>query len=93
MRYLTLLDSFRGFAGIIRIIGHQGARGLLPENNISRFENILKIGVTLFELDAVFYKDKTPIITRYVTVNSFLTREFDGQFVQENIEISSLAVE
>ena len=93
MRYKPLLDSFRGSKGIIRIVGHRGARGLFPENSIFGFENILKIGVTLLELDVVFSKDKIPIITHGLTINPFLTRGVDGQFVQENIEISSLTVE
>ena len=49
MRCEPLLDAFRGSDKIIRIVGHRGARGLLPENSMVGFENILKIGVTLIE--------------------------------------------
>ena len=53
MRYEPILDAFRGSAGIIRIVGHRGARGLFPENSMVGFESILKMGVTLIELDVV----------------------------------------
>ena len=93
MRYEPLLDAFRGSAGIIRIVGHRGARGLFPENSMVGFESILKMGVTLIELDVVFSKDKTPIITHNHTINPFTSRGVDGEFVSESIEVSSLTVE
>ena len=93
MRCEPLLDAFRGSAGIIRIIGHRGARGLFPENSMVGFENILKMGVTLIELDVVFSKDKTPIITHDHTINPSTSRDVDGEFVNENIKVSSLTVE
>ena len=93
MRHEPLLDAFRGSAKIIRIVGHRGARGLFPENSMVGFENILKIGVTLIELDVVFSKDKTPIITHNHTINPSTSRDVDGEFVNENIKVSSLTVE
>ncbi|MDC0971244.1 glycerophosphodiester phosphodiesterase family protein, partial [Alphaproteobacteria bacterium] len=57
------------------------------------FENILKMGVTLIELDVVFSKDKTPIITHDHTINPSTSRDVDGEFVNENIKVSSLTVE
>ena len=93
MRCEPLLDAFRGSDKIIRIVGHRGARGLLPENSMVGFENILKIGVTLIELDVVFSKDKTPIITHNLTINPSTSRDVDGEFVNENIKVSSLTVE
>ena len=93
MRCEPLLDAFRGSAKIIRIVGHRGARGLFPENSIVGFENIFKIGVTLIELDVVFSKDKTPIITHNHTINPSTSRDVDGEFVNENIKVSSLTVE
>ena len=93
MRYEPILDAFRGSAGIIRIVGHRGARGLFPENSMVGFESILKMGVTLIELDVVFSKDKTPIITHNHTINPFISRDVDGEFVSESIKVSSLTVE
>ena len=93
MKCELLLDAFRGSARIIRIVGHRGARGLFPENSMVGFENILKIGVTLIELDVVFSKDKTPIITHNHTINPSTSRDVDGEFVNKNIKISSLTVE
>jgi len=93
VRCEPLLDAFRGSAKIIRIVGHRGARGLFPENSMVGFENILKMGVTLIELDVVFSKDKTPIITHDHTINPSTSRDVDGEFVNENIKVSSLTVE
>ena len=93
MRCEPLLDAFRGSAGIIRVVGHRGARGLFPENSMVGFENILKLGVNLIELDIVLANDKTPIITHNHTLNPFTSRDVNGEFVNENIKVSSLTVE
>ena len=31
------LDGFRGGPGIVRLIGHRGARGVMPENTMEGF--------------------------------------------------------
>ena len=46
------VESFRGDANTIRIVGHRGARGILPENSIIGFDFALSIGVDLLEFGA-----------------------------------------
>ena len=87
------LDAFQGSSGTIRIIGHRGARGLFPENSMVGFENVLRSGINLIELDIVFSKDKIPIITHDYAVSSSFSRHVGGKFIQKNIEISSLTAE
>ncbi len=82
MRCEPLLDAFRCSDKIIRIVGHRCARGLFPENSMVGFENILKIGVTFIELDVVFSKDKTPIITHNHIINPSTRRDVDGNFCE-----------
>ena len=52
--------AFSGGADIIRIVGHRGARGILPENSIIGFDFALSTGV-----DPVSYTHLTlPTILR-----------------------------
>ena len=87
------LDAFQGSSGTIRIIGHRGARGLFPENSMVGFENVLRSGINLIELDVVFSKDNIPIINHDQSVSSSFSRHVGGAFIKENIEISSLTAE
>ena len=47
------VEAFRGGYNLIRIVGHRGARGVLPENSMIGFDFSLSIGVPLLEFDVV----------------------------------------
>ena len=38
MTKLDAAEAFRGAENVVRIIGHRGARGILPENSMIGFE-------------------------------------------------------
>ena len=54
----------------IKIYGHRGARGDMPENTLSGFNYIFENDILAFETDVLISKDKTiaiyiPIISNY----------------------------
>ena len=55
--------AFTGSADIIRIVGHRGARGLLPENSMVGFQFALSTGIDLLEFDVLLTADDVPVIT------------------------------
>ena len=75
------VESFRGDANTIRIVGHRGARGILPENSIIGFDFALSIGVDLLEFDVLLTRDDVPVITHNHELNGAATRGPDGHFI------------
>ena len=57
------VEAFRGRDGVIRVVGHRGARGILPENSMLGFEFVLSSGTPLLEFDVVMTADMVPVIT------------------------------
>ncbi len=45
------------------IVGHRGARGLLPENSIPSFRRALELGVNTLEIDVVVTKDEQVVVS------------------------------
>ena len=64
------LEAFSGQERVIRVIGHRGARGIMPENTMEGFAFTLACGVRLLEFDVVITNDNVPVITH----NHHLTR-------------------
>ena len=75
------VDAFRGDANTIRVVGHRGARGILPENSMIGFDFALSIGVDLLEFDVMLTQDEVPVITHNHELNSAATRSPDGNFI------------
>ena len=84
MKNFPQLKGFRGNPGLIRLIGHRGARGLMPENTIEGFEFTLDLGVTALEFDVLVSKDNVPVITHDYQLSSSLTRDYNGKWIGEN---------
>ena len=57
------VDAFRGGEKVIRIVGHRGARGLIPENTMIGFKTAVSMGIHLLEFDVVLCADGFPVIT------------------------------
>ena len=93
MKNFPQLKGFRGNPGLIRLIGHRGARGLMPENTIEGFEFTLDLGVTALEFDVLVSKDNVPVITHDYQLSSSLTRDYNGKWIGENsLKISELTL-
>lgn len=85
------LNGFRGGPGLVRIIGHRGARGVMPENTIEGFEFTLKSEVPALEFDVVLTKDGVPVVTHNHHLLNAATRGSDGEWlVGEELKVSEL---
>ncbi len=81
MPHFSQLDAFRGSKETVRLIGHRGARGILPENTIEGFEFTLSLGIKALEFDVVLTRDLVPVITHNHHLSAEFTRTPDGQFL------------
>lgn len=94
MNSFPQLDGFKGSPGIVRIVGHRGARGLMPENTIEGFEFTLGIGVCALEFDVVLTGDQVPVITHNHHLLNAATRDTDGVWLSgEELKVSELSLE
>ena len=87
------LNAFHGKPGFISLVGHRGARGLMPENTIEGFEYILDNGISAIEFDVVLTKDEVPVITHDFQLSKSITRNAKGNWLFKNgPNISDLTV-
>ncbi|WP_171208518.1 MULTISPECIES: glycerophosphodiester phosphodiesterase family protein [unclassified Ruegeria] len=87
-------EAFRGGENLIRVVGHRGARGVLPENSMIGFDFSLSIGVPLLEFDVVLTADDVPVITHNHRLHAPSFRGADGLFLTgEEPKVSSLTFE
>ena len=85
------LDGFRGGPGLVRLIGHRGARGVMPENTMEGFAFMLNIGVKALEFDVVLTSDNVPVITHNHHLLNAATRGPDGRWLTgEELKVSEL---
>lgn len=82
MTHFPQLSAFRGGNGIVRVIGHRGAREIMPENTLEGFEFALRVGVETLELDVVLTADRVPVITHNHRMSSAATRTSDGRWIE-----------
>ncbi len=88
------VEAFRGGENLIRVVGHRGARGVLPENSMIGFDFSLSIGVPLLEFDIVLTADDVPVITHNHRLHAPSFRGADGLFLTgEEPKVSSLTFE
>ena len=67
------LNAFHGKPGFISLVGHRGARGLMPENTIEGFEYILDNGISAIEFDVLLTKDEVKGLIQ--NIKSYKMRE------------------
>ena len=83
MKDFPQLKGFKGSPGLVRLIGHRGARGLMPENTIEGFEFTLDMGVTALEFDVLVSKDNIPVITHDNYLSGASTRDNKGNWLKK----------
>lgn len=81
MRY-PQLAAFSRQEGIIRVVGHRGARGVMPENTMEGFDFTLSCGVRLLEFDVVVTRDTVPVITHNHRLTRSIVRDAAGQWLR-----------
>ncbi|WP_299895558.1 glycerophosphodiester phosphodiesterase family protein [uncultured Ruegeria sp.] len=88
------VEAFRGGENLIRVVGHRGARGALPENSMVGFDFALSIGVPLLEFDVVLTADNVPVITHNHRLHAASFRDSNGLFlIGEEPKVSALTYE
>ncbi len=85
------IAAFSGAPSVIRLVGHRGARGIMPENTIEGFEFALKTGVELLELDVTNSGDGVPVVTHNHRLTGSVVRDSNGAWLSEpEPKVSSL---
>ncbi|KIC14949.1 glycerophosphodiester phosphodiesterase family protein [Leisingera sp. ANG-Vp] len=85
------IHAFSGQSGVIRLAGHRGARGILPENTLEGFEFAINSGVGLLELDVTATRDRVVVITHNHRLTRSMIRDRDGNWLQgEEPKVSGL---
>ena len=66
----------------IKIYGHRGARGDMPENSLSGFKYIFDNNFFAFETDVLISKDKIPLIAHDFYLNPYFTKDQNGDWIK-----------
>ena len=75
----------------IKIYGHRGARGVLPENTLDSFQYLFDNDINAYETDILISKDSVPVITHDFHLDPSLTQDEEGNWLEdENIKIIDL---
>ena len=75
----------------IKIYGHRGARGVLPENTLDSFQYLFDNDINAYETDILISKDSIPVITHDFHLDPSLTQDEEGNWLEdENIKIIDL---
>ena len=75
----------------IKIYGHRGARGVLPENTLDSFQYLFDNDINAYETDILISKDSVPVITHDFHLDPSLTKDEEGNWLEdENIKIIDL---
>lgn len=87
MREHPAIAAFRGGDRLVRVVGHRGARGILPENSMLGFEFAIKSGAPLLEFDVVLTADDVPVITHNHRLHAATFRDENGQFIKHEPKV------
>ena len=88
------LTALRRGPDVIRLHGHRGARGVMPENTMAGFRYTLECGVSALEFDVQFARGGVPVITHNPRLMPDMTRDAAGQWLaKETVAIYSMSLE
>ena len=73
--------SIQVHAQKIMLIGHQGARGIMPENTIPGMIKALELGVNVLDLDVVISKDEQVVVSHEPYFNNEISTRPDGKAI------------
>ena len=78
----------------IKIYGHRGARGDLPENTLESFKYLFENNINAYEADILISKDFIPVVTHDFRLEPSFTKDSEGNWIEdENIKIFDLTYE
>ncbi len=75
------LAGFKGDQNCIHVVGHRGARGIMPENTLLGFEWTIRMGVNALEFDVMITEDEVPVIVHNHHLNRDITRMGSGAWI------------
>ena len=76
----------------VKIYGHRGARGDLPENTLDSFEFLFENKITAYETDILLTKDLIPVVYHDFRLNPALTKDSKGNWIEnDDIKIFDLS--
>lgn len=68
----------------IKIYGHRGARGDLPENTLTGFKYLFENNVYAYETDILISKDSVPVITHDFKLDPDFTKDNAGNWLKKD---------
>ena len=72
----------------IKIYGHRGARGVLPENTLPSFKYLFDNKIMAYETDILITKDNIPVLTHDFRLDPSFTKDDLGNWIEdENIKL------
>ena len=67
----------------IKIYGHRGARGDLPENTLPSFKYLFDNKIMAYETDILITKDNIPVLTHDFRLDPSFTKDDLGNWIKE----------
>ena len=78
----------------IKIYGHRGARGDLPENTLESFKYLFENNINAYETDILISKDLVAVIAHEFRLDPSRTKDNEGNWIEdENLKIFDLTYE
>ena len=75
----------------IKIYGHRGARGDLPENTLESFKYLFENKISAYETDILLTKDLIPVVYHDFRLNPALTKDSKSNWIEnDDIKIFDL---
>ena len=82
------LILFNSFGQEMKIYGHRGCRGLLPENTLSSFNEAIKLGVDGIEWDVVVNKNNKLYISHEPYIDTTYCQLINGERIKNKSKSS-----
>ena len=79
--FLLLMLSVQAQAQKFMLLGHQGARGIMPENTVQGMLKALDLGVNVLDMDVVISKDEQVVLSHEPYFNNEISIRPDGKAI------------
>jgi glycerophosphoryl diester phosphodiesterase len=79
-----------GEGGTCVVLGHRGARGVLPENTLAGLDYLPGIGVAAAEIDLAVTRDGVPVVVHDPLLDPDKVRGPDGAWLSDGVRVIDL---
>ena len=86
------ITTTNAIADDLKVIGHRGAAGLLPENTLAGFKKAMDIKVDAIELDVHLTSDNEAVVYHDYRLNPATTRDSNDKWIKEQLLIKELTL-